>query len=164
MTPTLVNEHFRPLHLLCEFGKIPYDYIGELDNSPEMDFLSLHIGANTTFNSLTAPQQHRGATTRFPCSALTVDRVAKFYAHDAHFLGYNFEEASRVCSTHGFTSPPDSPMTSSNPTSLTLSPEEALEDAGKLDDSRTIVNSDTNESDAEGGSNDDDDDIREVQP
>ena len=108
MDARAINEHFRPFHLLCEFGKINYTYIGELDNNPEMDFLSLHIGANITLNNITKPQKHDPNQVRFPCSLRTVQLVEQLYSTDAYVLGYNFTQAYNVCTTYGYTAPPPS--------------------------------------------------------
>ena len=58
LTPAEMNPHFIPSSILCEFGKIPYNYIGELDNLDEMDYLSHYIGSPKLFTEGTSPDPH----------------------------------------------------------------------------------------------------------
>ncbi len=53
-----MNIHFLPSTLLCEIGTIPYNYIGELENLEEMDYLSHFIGSPKLFTEGSSPDAH----------------------------------------------------------------------------------------------------------
>lgn len=107
----LMDPHFRPQQLLCSLHVIPYSFVGELASVADTNFISQHLGINTTFHDAAAhPPAHKyygGRTHKVhKCSRQTVDLVARLYAIDAALLGYNFTQAYDSCTRLGLTSLP----------------------------------------------------------
>lgn len=101
-----INEHFRPLHELCELSTISYDYVGDIEDLEAMDWLSLHIGSPSSFRNLTSSSGLREKYDPFPCDKETVDLASLLYKDDTMILGYNFDEAYRTCIQDGLSSSP----------------------------------------------------------
>ena len=36
-----IESHFRPMHLLCELGRIRYDFVGDLKVQADLDYISV---------------------------------------------------------------------------------------------------------------------------
>ena len=96
-----VNSHFKPMSALCEFGQIPYDFIGDLDTPAHMEYIASRIGARVLYSEYS---NHTGLAEKYPafaCDIETVDLARALYGRDAALLGYSFDKAYESCGKHG---------------------------------------------------------------
>ena len=100
----LLNAHFRPTATLCEVDNIQYNYIGELDNALEMDYLSLKIGGKVPFSQKDTVVTRFSKVVVFACTAHTVRLLEQVYQDDLNAYGYDMLGAYRNCTQYGTTS------------------------------------------------------------
>ena len=96
-----INMHFKPMSVMCEFGNIPYDFIGDLDTPAHMEYIASRIGAKALYEQ---HSEHSGLTETYPafaCDIETVDLARALYGRDAALLGYSFDKAYESCGMHG---------------------------------------------------------------
>eukprot|EP00054_Salpingoeca_dolichothecata_P016285 m.95266 g.95266 ORF g.95266 m.95266 type:complete len:308 (+) comp21908_c0_seq3:153-1076(+) len=111
-TPERLESHFRPMHLLCELGRIPYSSIIDLSSSGQIDSLTKLLGLKKPIGpraSVYSEKRYYKGRTHLvqPCDSKTVDYVEKTYRKDAELLGYDFKIPREVCSQYGLTSKPE---------------------------------------------------------
>ena len=53
-----IDSHFRPMHLLCEFGRIRYDFVGDLKVQADLDYISDKMGFPTRFSNFSGVHQY----------------------------------------------------------------------------------------------------------
>eukprot|EP00050_Salpingoeca_kvevrii_P006897 m.292465 g.292465 ORF g.292465 m.292465 type:complete len:262 (+) comp12633_c0_seq1:1572-2357(+) len=110
--PQHLDGHFRPAFMLCELNRIPYDFIAELNNKDDTDYISQRIGFPQSFadveRSAYSQQSYYGGRTHsvHNCTVTTVALAERIYATDAATLGFSFEDAYYSCLHHGTTSLP----------------------------------------------------------
>eukprot|EP00051_Salpingoeca_urceolata_P017523 m.239535 g.239535 ORF g.239535 m.239535 type:complete len:319 (+) comp18978_c4_seq4:239-1195(+) len=111
--PPRLEPHFRPAVFLCDLDRVQYDYVAELGNPEDTDYVSRRMGFPVTLREYVGDHKTRysdkvyyGGRTHHVhnCTTQTVDMAAALYGVDAALLGYTFDDAYESCLKHGHTS------------------------------------------------------------
>lgn len=107
-----MNSHFRPMVYMCELNRIKYDFVADLGEISDTNFISHKLGYKATYHeqeaeyaaTVAGPKYWGGRThTVHNCTAETVILAKKIYRQDAAILGYSFDDAMIACRDFGKT-------------------------------------------------------------
>ncbi|KAA8494199.1 Carbohydrate sulfotransferase 14 [Porphyridium purpureum] len=95
----LLNEHFLPAYLQCDFDQLSYDFIADLENVTETRYIAKRIGFPVMFDELTIPD---GTSIErmhevFLCNETTVQLAQEVYKKDTYLLEYKWDEPIQAC-------------------------------------------------------------------
>jgi hypothetical protein len=111
-----INRHFRLTSELCSIGSVPYDFIGDIENTTHMDFLLTRIRADNPLSNLSHQETHPYVAYSTPsCDRHTVDLASAFYADDLRLYGFTMAEAYETCGRWGVAKPPTTTTTQDPP-------------------------------------------------
>jgi hypothetical protein len=96
------DRHFLPASDACSVGRIPYNYIADIGNFTQINYLYHKIGATHELSH----QRHNknSSTTVHPilCTPATVRLAERFYQHDLKNFGFSMANAYDMCAKRGF--------------------------------------------------------------
>jgi hypothetical protein len=110
------DRHFMPTSEICSIGSVPYDFIGDVENTAHMDFLLTRIRTDKPLSDRSLQEKHPDAEYSTPsCDRHTVDLAAAFYADDLRLYGFTMAEAYETCGRRGVAKPPTTTTTQDPP-------------------------------------------------
>ena len=102
-----MNRHFRPSSHMCDVGRYPYDFIGDLANAEHMEYILKKIKSPVSLSHGNSASSHtKGDSSHLACSRQTVDLAARLYRSDLDAFGYSMDAAYDSCEKHGLAVPP----------------------------------------------------------
>ena len=100
MQPPSINEHFASAVDLCEMNHMEYDFIGDLGDPDNNNFL-----LNRTHNTGPLPHENgpKGAmiASRVACDETTVLLAKHYFQKDLRKFGYTLDDAHEACAKYG---------------------------------------------------------------
>jgi hypothetical protein len=107
MPHPVMNSHFRPSTELCDVGRIPYDFIADVDNSSHTEILLTKTKSPIPlYHDNVGSIRFEPVEEQVPCNRETVDLAARLYDKDLQLYGYSMSSAYDSCAKYGLAFPP----------------------------------------------------------
>jgi hypothetical protein len=103
-----INQHFRPTVEICDVGRIPYDFIADMENPAHIAYLLERIKSPYPLpkENVLHDQHVEPDDLLVACTRATVDLAARLYAKDLESYGYTMDAAYASCEKYGLAHPP----------------------------------------------------------
>jgi hypothetical protein len=103
-----VNKHFRPASQLCDIGRTPYDFIGDIESKEDMEYIVERIKSPRTLPASVPTEKYLFIqATPLRCTNYTVELAGLFYAADLRNFNYTLDAAYQSCHHYGVAVPPN---------------------------------------------------------